>query len=172
MNVINFLILAGALLLALFLSPPSQADESCIKLVLNSYCLGGEPPAGTTADASGVVVVDNARGEVSLTVKDNRVVAIERTMTPANWLSFNALKVKLVRVYRTAEDKSNFPSYATSRSSKLNAIRAGRGHAAARWQLPGWNVQLLWKSLDEMKLRYEIDDHANSAESSNTPEGL
>lgn len=140
----------AATLCALASPSPARADASCLKQVFGLYCLGGAAPAGAPADG------EHAADEhTQLLLRDGRIQAVSRQLQPADWLRFNELKVRLVRLYSTAEDVSDFPRYATSRSSKLNAIRAGRGYAAARWQQPGWAVQLEWRTLDHLLLRYE-----------------
>jgi len=163
MNLSKSPYLAAALLLAALFSHPTTADEACVKQVFNHYCLGGAAPSEPPVDDDGTVKVNDNNGGVLLTIKDARIVAVSRDISPADWLSFTDLKVKLVRLYSTATDISDFPLYATSRSSKLNAIRAGRGYAAARWQQNGWAVELDWRSLDAMQLRYELLTDANTS---------
>ncbi|MGB0866213.1 MAG: hypothetical protein ACPGSC_06870 [Granulosicoccaceae bacterium] len=149
----------SCLILALYLvlAPLSlhAADEPCLKRVFNQYCLGGAAPEGAPRDSESHLTAD-AQGNIALQIREGRIVAVSRQLQPANWISFTELKVKLVRLYSTAKDVSDFPLYATSRSSKLNAIRAERGYAAARWERLGWAIQLEWRSLDHLTLRYEL----------------
>lgn len=172
MNLVNSRLLILPLLLTAFIALPSQADEACLKQVFNHYCLGGTLPQSLNADAEGLVTIEDKQGDISLEVRDDQIISVSRTLTPANWLSFTDLKGKLVRLYSTATDVSDFPRYATSRSSKLNAIRAERGFAAARWELDGWAIQLEWRTLDSMQLRYELNAPVDTATPINTLEGL
>lgn len=172
MNLVNSRLLMLPLLMSLLAAAPSQADEPCLKQVFNHYCLGGPTPEGLEADENGRVTIEDAQGNIALQIADNRIIAVSRELQPANWLNFTDLKSKLVRLYRTAADVSDFPRYATSRSSKLNAIRAGRGYAAARWEQQGWAIQLDWRALDSMQLRYELHAPADATTPINTLEGL
>lgn len=172
MNLVNSRLLILPLLLSVLAATPSQADEPCLKQVFNHYCLGGPAPADLVADENGRIFIEKAKGNIALQITDNRIVTVSRELRPANWLNFTDLKGKLVRLYSTAMDASDFPRYATSRSSKLNAIRAGRGYAAARWEQPGWAIQLDWRSLDSMQLRYELHTPVDAATPINTLEGL
>lgn len=172
MNLVNSSLLAAGVVLAALFSPPTTAADTCIKQVFNHYCLGAEAPAELLDENNSTVEVDDSNGKVTLTIKDARIVAVSRDISPANWLSYTDLKVKLVRLYSTAEDISDFPRYATSRSSKLNAIRAGRGYAASRWEQDGWAVELGWRSLDNMQLRYELHTPSDANTPINALEGL
>lgn len=172
MNLVNSRLLILPLLLSVLATAPSQADEPCLKQVFNHYCLGGPAPADLVADDNGRVIIEDAKGNIALQITDGRIATVSRELRPANWLNFTDLKGKLVRLYSTATDVSDFPRYATSRSSKLNAIRAGRGYAAARWEQQGWAIQLDWRSLDNMQLRYELHAPADVTTPINTLEGL
>ncbi len=160
--------LFGPLVAALALSTPASADSACLKRVFNHYCLGGEAPAG----AADSVQIPDAQGTVSLALADGTIRAVSREIRPANWLNYTDLKVKLVRLYGTATDASDFPRYATSRSSKLNTIRAGRGYAATRWEQSGWVVILEWRNLDHLSLRYELLENTDNQSPVNALEGL
>ena len=172
MNLVNSRLLILPLLVSVLAAAPSQADEPCLKQVFNHYCLGGPAPTGLTADEKGQVTIDDAKGKIALQITDGRIITVSRELRPANWLNFTDLKGKLVRLYSTATDVSDFPRYATSRSSKLNAIRAGRGYAASRWEQKGWAIQLDWRSLDSMQLRYELHTPVDATSQINTLEGL
>lgn len=155
MNSLNSLFLAAVFALSVLYAPSSHATEPCLKQVFNRYCLGGAPPDGLLADKDNRIHIESPQGKVTLQLHGNRISSVSRELTPANWLRFTDIKVQLVRLYSTATDISDFPRYATSRSSKLNAIRSGRGFAAARWEPADWAVVLEWRTLGNMQLRYE-----------------
>lgn len=172
MNPLKFFLLSASLTIFPLTSWSEPNDPSCVKKVFNTYCLGAPAAADISWNENGEHTIKDARGDITLTMRDQRIVAVSRRLSPANWLSFTDLKVKLVRLYSTATNTSEFPLYATSRSSKLNAIRAGQGFAGARWDQADWAVLLEWRSLDSMQLRYEISAESTDNASDDTLEGL
>lgn len=155
MNALKISLLCACVTALFATSSTSWADEPCVKRVFNHYCLGGEAPQTAQQDAD-TLLIEDARGDVELSLQDGIITAVSRAISPADWLRYTDLKVKLVRLYGTATDASSFPRSATSRSSRLNSIRAGRGYAATYWDQPGWRVALDWRELDQMQLRYEL----------------
>ncbi|MDO6461995.1 hypothetical protein Q4485_14890 [Granulosicoccaceae sp. 1_MG-2023] len=146
---------------------PLHAEE-CVKMVFNTYCLGGDtaenlahlaspPPAREEAGRQYYEFDDGGKTH-RLISRDGRTVAVTRHETPGGWINFTAWKTRLVRLYGRGEDLSDFPRYAASRSSRLNAINAGRGHAEFRWSEAGYTIRLVWDNPDYIALRYELDD--------------
>ncbi|MEM7210181.1 MAG: hypothetical protein AAF434_20335 [Pseudomonadota bacterium] len=152
--------------LCVFMAPQIALSEDCTKLIFKRYCLGGS--VATLPDGvSEAIVEDGSPGTrftdtdgdriVDITAVDGRIARISRRQPPGNWLHFTEWKTKLVRLYGRGEDRSSFPAYAGSRSSKLNAINAGRGSALIFWQQLGWSVSLRWDHRDYITLDYELD---------------
>jgi len=146
----------------------SAAAQECIKLIFNRYCLGGTiaslPDSATEValedDASTRRFTDNdGDRHVEILSVHGRIVRVSRRHPPGDWLNFTQWKTKLVRLYGSGDDRSSFPAYAGSRSSKLNAINAGRGSALLFWQQRGWSVALRWDHRDYIALDYVIDSH-------------
>ncbi|MEM7293926.1 MAG: hypothetical protein AAF420_11105 [Pseudomonadota bacterium] len=147
---------------------PAAAEASeCVKQIFNRFCLGG-PIAKLNADASelssdGIETVYQLtdRGKyVEIAERSAHIHTVMRRETPGGWLNFTEWKTKLQRVYGRGEDLGHFPAYASSRSSRLNAINAGKGYAHFRWQQSGWSVSLVWNHRDYIELRYALDEHA------------
>ena len=139
--------------------------EPCVKRVFNQFCLGGAAntlmsaePTTTKQEDDGTTLYEfSVSGKhVNVLAKDDTIIAVERYEPPGNWLNFTDWKVKLVRLYGRATDQSTFPAYATSRSSRLNALKAGKGVAKASWSEPGWSVTLVWKEPEFIRLKYTL----------------
>jgi hypothetical protein len=149
---------------ATFFSQTAHA-ETCVKRVFNQFCLGGAAntlmsaePTTTKQEDDGTTLYEfSVSGKhVNVLAKDDTIIAVERYEPPGNWLNFTDWKVKLVRLYGRATDQSTFPAYATSRSSRLNALKAGKGVAKASWSEPGWSVTLVWKEPEFIRLKYTL----------------
>lgn len=158
------------------------ADEAnCVKLVFNNFCLGGNIANVTVEpDIENDVTTDAENTSQSLTEEpstqkntylwrdktvlveysDEIIVAVTRLETPGTWLNYTSWKTKIVRQYGRGEDRSTFPAYATSRSSRLNALNSGRGFAAMAWPQSGWQVEMLWRDQRHIELRYSLDNSA------------
>ena len=160
------------LILACISASPLAADE-CVKTVFNTYCLGGDTIANlahlssqaspTTEGETQQYVFEDDGKTHELLSHNGTTVAIVRRETPGGWINFTAWKTRLVRLYGRGEDLSNFPRYAASRSSRLNAINAGRGHAEFRWLETGYTIRLVWDNPDYVALRYELNDNPDQA---------
>ena len=178
----------GKLLLACFslisltwLAHTPLAARECAKVVFNQYCLGGEtdtsiahltdPPTVTETDDGNTIYsfVENGK-TIMLQSQDNLTLAVTRLETPGGWINYTSWKVKLVRLYGRGSDLSDFPAYAGSRSSRLNAINAGRGHAEFEWDQTHYRIKLIWDNPDFIKLQYLLTTD-NQTEPDNS-EGL
>lgn len=138
--------------------------EPCVKKIFNRYCLGGlesTMPNGVekVSDSDGIEIyrVANEKKRIELTIRDGRISAVTRRETPGSWLNFTDWKAKLLRLYGRGEDIGYFPPYASSRSSRLNAINAGKGYAHTQWQQSHWLVSVIWDHRDYISLRYELN---------------
>ncbi|MCB1754911.1 MAG: hypothetical protein KDJ38_05290 [Gammaproteobacteria bacterium] len=162
---------------------PAQAllARECVKVVFNRYCLGGETATDIERLPTPPEVSQNDQGDtiyrfiedgktVLLSARNGITTAITRHEQPGGWINYTAWKVKLVRLYGRGIDLSNFPRYASSRSSRLNAINAGRGHAEFEWEQPDFKVALIWDNADFIKLQYLLT--SNDQSELNNTEGL
>ncbi len=165
------------LVLALMTLFPTQdiEAEQCVKKIFNRYCLGGPESAipdsaDKTSDAGGVATyrILDAKKRIELTTHDGRISSVTRHETPGSWMNFSDWKAKLLRLYGRGEDIGHFPAYATSRSSRLNAINAGKGYAHMRWQNTRWSVSVIWNHRDYVALHYEL----NATSQTSADEGL
>lgn len=156
------------LILACLTASPLRASD-CVKTVFNTYCLGGEtaanlahlptPPEPVIDSETETFVFEDEGKTHELVSRDGLTTIIVRRETPGGWINFTAWKTRLVRLYGRGEDLSSFPRYAASRSSRLNAINAGRGHAEFRWVETGYTIRLVWDNADYIALRYELNDN-------------
>ncbi|HBR97750.1 MAG TPA: hypothetical protein DD979_10285 [Gammaproteobacteria bacterium] len=139
--------------------------ETCAKVVFNRYCLGGDnadnlahlptaPPVQTAADGEEEFTFEEGGKVIRLRARDGITVAVSREERPGGWINYTAWKVKIVRLYGRGTDLSSFPPYAGSRSSRLNAINAGRGHAEFEWPLEEFTIKLVWDHPDYIQLQY------------------
>ncbi len=159
---------------------PAYAND-CIKQVFNRYCLGAdikESLAGIIPDPKTLLLDNNKTlnrfedsGKViEITADNNITVKVVRQETPGGWINYTAWKVKLIRLYGRGRDLSSFPAYASSRSSRLNAINAGRGSAKNKWDQEGYSIILIWDNPQFLELQYVLkQDKINTTQNS---EGL
>ena len=146
-------------------SSATAAIDSCTKQIFNRYCLGGTQDTLPTSidpvsSVRGAIIyrVQDEKKHLKLTLRNGRIDVVSRRESPGGWLNFTAWKAKLGRLYGRGEQIGQFPAYATSRSSRLNAINAGKGYAHWRWQQLGWSVSLIWDHRDYITLRYKLSD--------------
>ncbi len=154
-------------------STPATAQETCLKYVFNRYCLGGTLPAadiatmqltriGQDADATWYRSAD-VNAIIDISVKNNKINAVIRRDLPAGWLNYIDWRQRLTRLYNNGEDLSQFPEYASSRSSKFNAIYTQKGFAHTLWQQEGWYISLLWQDPDHIELHYILGQYKTPA---------
>lgn len=157
------------LVLMAAVSMPTVRAEQCVKQIFNRYCLGG--PASTVpgaankiSESDGVAVyrLNNGNKRIELATRNGRISAVTRYETPGSWLNYTDWKAKLLRLYGLGEELGHFPAYASSRSSRLNAINAGKGYAHTRWQRGRWSVSVIWNHRDYVALHYELNAHAQN----------
>lgn len=148
-------------------TPLQAAEETCLKVVFKQYCLGGSvetllathPKAEQSRSAQGLQLkISDSKQPLIIEAKEGKIVRISRQLKPGRWLNFENWKRKLEQHYRSAEHLGHFPAYATSRSSRLNAINAGKGFAHDRWSQKGWHVDLIWDNPNHILLSYQLND--------------
>ena len=155
-----------------------MSAETCTKLVFNEFCLGGEISPQSLENRLKLSqqkeesqhYFSTADKRIIVTTYQNKITSVERQEEPGNWLNFTAWKVKLIRRYGQAKDQSNLPSYATSRSSRFNVIKAGKGVAQVSWPQENWTVTLRWDTPDFIRLQYSLG--SNQPSTRNNTEGL
>ena len=143
---------------------PIGLSSDCVKLVFNRFCLGGpseslpavEPLPERSQETEYFQVLGSDK-YLEVGVVNDQISLLTRYEQPGDWLNFTDWRSKLIRLYGQPEDLSSFPAYASSRSSRLNAINAGRGYAHVRWQQPGFSIALVWNHRDHIELRYQLD---------------
>lgn len=143
----------GAILIGLLLAPlGGYAEEDCLKLVFNRYCLGGDVNQSLRKNPQ--PLIQQPQGErLALIYPENR----ERIYV----LAFRGRIYKVLRRYRHAtqlkyEDRSEFPEYARNAASRLGAIRRGEGRATHVWepQDAAWHIELDWTREMGLTLAY------------------
>ena len=160
----GWLLPLAALILAC-LPYQSLYAADCVKQVFNRYCLGGDIQeilaevapdrlSELTEETEKPISLVDGGKTIILTSKNGTVMDVTRLEEPGDWINYTAWKVKLVRLYGRGTELSNFPAYAGSRSSRLNAINAGRGYVEFAWEQPGFTVKLVWDHPDYIKLQY------------------
>lgn len=135
--------------------PTLAAGESCLKKVLDRYCLGGDfaplvrqSPMPLHQQKDGerdAAIYLEAHGRVYVMAFRGRIYKILRQYRPSTQLRFQELSELLTQKYGPPTDRSRFPHYADSRGARLAAIRRGEGQAAQVWDSgAGWSVELSW----------------------------
>ncbi len=142
-----------------------DTESDCLKLIADTFCLGGN---ATDITVSGEVIDNSDDPQLQVTAyqlddrrlrvasKDGRVVTISRLESPGSWINFTNWKKRIIRIYGQGEDTTTLPAYATSRSSRRNAINSKKGRAAMRWPQSGWQLELIWDNTDHLELRYSL----------------
>ncbi len=157
------------LITAVVLITPSisrgDAESTCLKQVAETFCLGGDAAA---ISAQGESITDNDDPELTLSdyqlddrqlrvaARDGVIVTISRLESPGSWINYTNWKKRIIRIYGQGEDTSTLPAYATSRSSRRNAINSKKGRAAMRWPQSDWQLELIWDNTDHLELRYSL----------------
>ena len=145
-----------------------SAGESCLKKVLDRYCLGGDfaalvrqPPTPLHQQKDGernAAIYLEARGRVYVMAFRGRIYKILRQYRPSTQLRFQELSELLTQKYGPPTDRSRFPHYADSRGARLVAIRRGEGQAAQVWNAgTGWSVELSWTREMGLAVSYIAD---------------
>lgn len=152
-------------------APAVMSAETCVKLVFSEFCLGGQISPQSLENRLKLIQQKDeifhyfsaADKRIIVSTHQNKIVAVERQEVPGSWLNFTAWKVKLVRLYGRAKDQSSLPSYATSRSSRFNVIKAGKGVAQVSWPQKNWTVTLRWDDPAFIRLQYTLEQSQASA---------
>ena len=162
-------LLASAFALLLLLWPAvSPAQQPCLKLVFNQYCLGGDvnalaqqqPPAMREDQAERVALVYyEGRDRDYVLAWRGAVYKVLREHRIASQLHYEDLYRLLREKYGDGEDRSTFPSYAHTPGRKQISIRRGEGRAVHVWETgQGWHIELSWTRETGLALAYIADD--------------
>lgn len=137
-----------------FFTSPAFADD-CLKMVFNDYCLGGDlkaiidrnPPDDVSrdGDATYIIYKESADETVSINAIEGKVAVVGKFMQPGSWLNYRSWKARLEEIYGAGDDRSYFPDYANSDSSKATAISLGKGRALHVWDQGEWMIALAWR---------------------------
>jgi hypothetical protein len=145
-------------LLALcLLSPmnPVSAGQTCLKLVFDRYCLGGDydtlmhnmpPPLLQTHDEEGQgAIFLEERERIYVLAFKGRIYKVE-------------LSHLVSSKYGPPQDLSRFPPYVDSRASRIVAIRRGDGRALQVWPGgQGIRIELSWTREMGVALSYIVE---------------
>ena len=169
MKILRYLPKYTLFFLTFIFTSATVSAEACVKLVFSEFCLGSQiTPQSLENQLKFIPKKDSQKDEILhyfsaadkriiVTTQQNKITAVERHEIPGGWLNFTAWKVKLVRLYGRGKDQSSLPSYATSRSSRFNVIKAGKGIAKVNWPQENWTVTLLWDDPEFIRLQYTLE---------------
>jgi hypothetical protein len=156
------------LVLPLFWSTASFAQQPCLKLVFNRYCLGGDanalaqqqPPAMRQDQGERVALVYyEGRERIYVLAWRGLVYKVLREHRIASQLRYEDLYILLRDKYGAGEDRSSFPPDARTPGRKQIAIRRGEGRALHVWETAaGWRVELSWTRETGLALAYIATD--------------
>jgi hypothetical protein len=168
---VHFAVFFLFLLLSMLLLPlPGiQAEEQCLKVVFNQYCLGGDirqlqrqKPFYIHQQREGerfALVYGEGREKVYVLSYQNRIYKVVRQYQPATRLNYLDLKDLLTSKYGMPKDLSQYPERAKGLAAKIGAIRRGEGRALLTWKPPEqeWYLELGWNREMGLNLAYIID---------------
>jgi len=153
----------------------AAAQQPCLKLVFNRYCLGGDlsalaqqsPPAYRQEEGDRVALIYyETRERIYVLGWRGRIYKVVRAYRVASQMRYQELYRLLREKYGPGEDRSTFPPDARTPGRRQIAIRRGEGRAAHVWSEPeGWHVELSWTRELGLSLAYISDelDRAQSA---------
>ncbi len=160
--------LAMTTLLCTLFSAVALAQQPCLKLVFNRYCLGGDLNAllqqgqPTLRQDEGeriALIYQEGPERVYVMGFRNRIYKVLRQYQIASQLRYDELYRLLRDKYGAGEDRSRFPGYATTPGRKKNAIRRGEGMAVHVWEVSGgWRVELAWTREMGLALAYVAEE--------------
>jgi hypothetical protein len=163
------------------ISVGAAAEESCAKLVFGIYCLGGDinvvqrqgPPLFQEADGERrAVVFSEGPEKVYVLAFRNRIYKVVRQYQTSTQLRYDDLYNLLSRKYGPGEDRSRFPTYATTPARRLGSIRRGDGRAVHYWKPDdAWHIELSWTREMGLALAY-IDTALDNQQEAAVDRGL
>jgi len=163
-------------------SSPILAQETCLKRVFDRFCLGGDvnqvarqgpqPDVRHTEGERVAYIFREGPERVYVLSFRGRIYKVLRRYRSATQLRYEDLHALLRAKYGPGEDRSRFPSYATTASRKLGSIRRGDGRAVHRWTPAAeWYVDLSWTREMGLSLAY-VARALNDEQKAGTEQGL
>jgi len=146
----------------------AQAEQSCLKVVFDGYCLGGDMEAQMSNEPRFVqeerkgdrlaVVYTAGRESTYVLSYRGRIYKVLRRFDPPTLLRFTDLKTILSGKYGDPRDRSRYPAYARNRAARIGAIRRGEGDAELVWTPSGqpWSATLSWTRELGVALDYRV----------------
>ena len=155
-------------LIAAVAAAPVSAEQPCLKLVFNQYCLGGDinvlaqqsPPALRDQDGDRSALIYFEGGEkIYVLAWRGRIYKVLRRYPVASQLRYEEIYHLLRDKYGNGEDHSYFPDHARTPGLKQIAIRRGEGQAIHVWPLTeGWHIELSWTRELGLAVAYIADE--------------
>lgn len=146
-----------ALLIVLLglMAPAAVAQESCLKLVLGRFCLGGDvnlllrqAPQPIVHQGDGdrlALIYGEGRDDLYVLAYRSRIYKVLVRYGTATQLKYDDLYTLLRDKYGPGEDQSRFPPDAGTAARRLAAIRRGEGRAVHLWvPSSAWHIELSW----------------------------
>lgn len=150
----SFLVLLP--LLALPLTGRAAEADGCMKLVFESYCLGGslkghlrrypaKLPVQEKGDRTGVIYETGSEKTYVMAFKD-KIYKILHTYEPPTHATVRDIRESLQSKYGEFKDMSVYPDNTRNKARQISAIRRGEGELRNVWQLPdqAWRIELGW----------------------------
>jgi len=173
--------LSLVLLLGAWLPPvAAAAEQSCLKLVFNRYCLGGDIDQLSQqflgqrydeGERSALIYYEGGEQDYVLAWR-GRIYKALRQYRIATQLRYEELYGLLRDKYGDGADQSRFPIYAKTPGRRQIAIRRGEGRAAHVWRTGGgWHIELSWTRELGLSLAY-IADELNSQQANARQSGF
>lgn len=157
---------------------PVFAEEQCLKMVFNEYCLGGKlnvEPLKSGQRKGYTMALFKADGEQSESARvyKGKIMDVMRSYKRPTLLKFYNLEASLEEVYGKAETEEFFPSYANDMSSKQSAIHLEKAYISNTWKDNGVTIKLVYMGRNSFNLFYSVDKIKSEYESANpNPSGL
>ena len=145
----------------------AAADQGCLKMVFNRYCLGGDIerlaqqlPGVRYEDGERTALLYFEGGEQDYVLAwRGRIYKVLRQYRISSQLRYEELYGLLRDKYGSGKDQSRFPAYANRPGSRQIAIRRGEGRAAHVWRTDGgWHIELSWTRELGLSLAYLADE--------------
>jgi len=155
-----------------------QADSSCLLLVFDQYCLGGDifelrhsQPNFVHQQREGerfALIYPAGREKDYIMANRGQIYKVLRKLEPSTSIRYREWRNLLTKQYGRPSEQSRFPLNATGLAAKISAIQHGEGRALLSWypQTTPWQVELGWTREMGLYVAYII-----SRESVRKPEG-
>ena len=145
-----------------------QAGESCLLLVFNQYCLGGDIMALRTQRPDFIhqqqenerfaLIYPAGREKDYVMAYHGRIYKVLRKFEPSTSKRYREWRDRLTSQYGLPREMSRFPLHATGLAAKIGAIQRGEGQALLSWypQSEPWHIELAWTREMGLHLAYII----------------